>query len=209
MSSLAHPATRAMVLREAVSSTRMDRDQTINLGPPGDQMTQTNYAVPAGDYITEWCQEHEVSHAELEYTLGVSPSYLDALLAGEIALSDDVARALERLSGIPVTSWQRLDAQHWTDKARLAARRASDFSVTLSRHLRDYMAEHDLTVEQVATQMGHSPDFVEEHTSGLRSPDTDLLDAVAQLAGTDIRSLMQTLMGRMGDAWPTPGRPAQ
>lgn len=111
-----HPATGAMLLREAVASARMDRDQTINLGAP-----VTNYAVAPGEYIAEWLQEEEVSHAELEYALGVPETYLDALLSGQIALSDDVARALERLTGIPVTSWQRLDAKYWQDKARLAA----------------------------------------------------------------------------------------
>lgn len=95
----------------------MDRDQTINLGGP----VQRNYAVAAGEYIAEWLEEERISRAELEYGLGVSGTYLDSLLAGEIALSDDVALALERLTGVPVTSWQRLDAKYWEDKARLAA----------------------------------------------------------------------------------------
>lgn len=177
-----HPATRAMLLREGLASARMDRDQTINLGAP-----VTNYAVAPGEYIAEWLQEEEVSHAELEYALGVPETYLDALLSGQIALSDDVARALERLTGIPVTSWQRLDAKYWQDKARLAA------ESPWSRHLRDYMAQHDLSVERLAAAMG------QDVSEALRAPDTDLLNTVARLTGTDVRSLVAHLSQLVGD----------
>lgn len=74
----------------------------------------------------------------------------------------------------------------------------SDFSIALSRHLRDYMKEKDLTVESLAARMGRSRQYVYNHTNGLRSPDTDLLNTVARMTGTDVRSLLLLLMGRMG-----------
>jgi transcriptional regulator with XRE-family HTH domain len=66
----------------------------------------------------------------------------------------------------------------------------SEFSVRFSQHLRDYMREHGVTVEEVAARLGRSPTFVSEHTHGLRDPGTDLINAVARLAGTDPRSLV-------------------
>lgn len=75
----------------------------------------------------------------------------------------------------------------------------SDFSVALSRRLRDYMATKDLSVEKLAARMGRSRQFVYNHTNGLRPPDTDLLNNVARLTGTDVRSLMLLLRGQMMD----------
>lgn len=74
----------------------------------------------------------------------------------------------------------------------------SDFSAAMSRHLRQYMEEHSLTVNRLAAELGRSRVYVYEHTSGLRPPDTDLFNAVARLTGTDVRSLLMILMGRMG-----------
>jgi hypothetical protein len=74
----------------------------------------------------------------------------------------------------------------------------SDFSVALSRSLRDYMDEKDLSVERLAKGMGRSRQYVYNHTNGLRPPDTDLLNTVARMTGTDVRSLLLLLMGQMG-----------
>lgn len=74
----------------------------------------------------------------------------------------------------------------------------SDFSVALSRHLCDYMQEKDLSAARLATAMGRSRQYVYDHTNGQRPPDTDLINTVARLTGTDSRSLMMILMGRMG-----------
>ena len=84
-------------------------------------MAQTDYAVPPGEWIKEWLDEHHTSRERLAHQLGVTLPYLESLLRGEIALSDELARALETLTGIPVTSWQRFDARYWEDRARLAA----------------------------------------------------------------------------------------
>lgn len=60
------------------------------------------------------------------------------------------------------------------------------------------MTEHDLSVQRLATALGRSRNYVYEHTNGYRAPDTDLLEAVAELTGTDARSLMMIITGRMG-----------
>jgi hypothetical protein len=76
----------------------------------------------------------------------------------------------------------------------------SAFSVALSGHLSDYMNEHGLDVDQVAAQLHDPPrpaSWVRDCMTGVLSPDTDLLNVVARLSGTDVRSLVVTLMSRM------------
>lgn len=77
-------------------------------------------------------------------------------------------------------------------------RPASAYTVELSKHLRDWMDERELSVERLAATMGRSRNYVYDHTNGLRAPDTDLINTVAQLTHTDARSLMMILTGRMG-----------
>lgn len=117
-------AVPAMLIREALSSTRMDRDETINLGPPtphGENVTaERDYAVAPGEYITEWLEENKVSHAELEYALGVSESYVTELISGKMPVSPSIAIQLENLTGIPVKSWTELDRKYWQDRERIA-----------------------------------------------------------------------------------------
>jgi hypothetical protein len=74
---------------------------------------------------------------------------------------------------------------------------ASEFTVGFSRCLRDYMAEHAITITDVAARSGRSVMYVSEHTSGMRDVGTDLVNAVARQAGVDPRTLMLELIGRM------------
>lgn len=111
---------RAMLLREAVATVDMDRDQTIDLSAPGEKMTQSNYAVAPGEYVTEWLEEHQVSASALAHRLGVRESYVVALLAGQIAVSAPLAGALSDLTGIPASSWLAWETQYQKDKERLA-----------------------------------------------------------------------------------------
>jgi hypothetical protein len=76
-------------------------------------------------------------------------------------------------------------------------REPTEFSRELSRHLRDFMEEHEITVEQVAADMGRSRSYVSDHTNGLRAPETDLLNHVANLAHTNVQALMLNLLSRM------------
>ena len=61
-------------------------------------------------------------------------------------------------------------------------RTTSDFSESFSRHLRDYMADHGITLEAVAIEMKRAVSYVSERTTGVRPPELDLIDAVALLA---------------------------
>lgn len=73
----------------------------------------------------------------------------------------------------------------------------SALSIEIAKYLRDWMVEHDLTVEQVAVAMGRSRTYVYEHTSGVRAMDLDILNAVARLGSTSPRALYVELASRM------------
>lgn len=82
---------------------------------------ERNYAVAPGEFLIEWLEENpRTSLSGLAHRLGVAPSYVVMLLAGDIAISDSLAQALEELTNIPATSWQRWEAVYQKDKARLA-----------------------------------------------------------------------------------------
>lgn len=83
-------------------------------------IAQRNYAVPPGEWVTEWLEENSVTLTQLAFDLGVNPSYAQELVEGKMPVSPSVAIQLEHLTGIPVKSWTRLDTQYWQDKERIA-----------------------------------------------------------------------------------------
>lgn len=86
----------------------------------------------------------------------------------------------------------------------------TDFSREFSALLQGFMRERDITGKEVAEHLGRSAGFVSERTNGTRPPDTDILDAVADLARMQTRELVAELARRMllPDAPRTPGRSA-
>ena len=72
----------------------------------------------------------------------------------------------------------------------MSTRPTSEFSRVFSLCLRGFMEERHIESRDVARHLGRSAGYVSEHTSGTRAPDTDLLDAVADLAGIDRKSVV-------------------
>lgn len=79
----------------------------------------TNYAVPPGEFVAEWLGENDVSRETLAFKLGVGPTYVDYLLAGKVALSDEVLERLQALTGITVNTWKRIEERYQADILRL------------------------------------------------------------------------------------------
>lgn len=73
----------------------------------------------------------------------------------------------------------------------------SEFSREFARHLRGVMREHDITGAALATRLHRSEAFISERTGGRRPADTDIIDAVAELAGTDTSGLVGEIARRM------------
>lgn len=122
---------RAMLLREAVATTRMSLGRRVVAGLLGvdlqdhhnqgeNMAAERDYAVAPGEYVTEWLEENDISMQELAFALGVNETYAWDLIAGKVPVSEEIAAALEKLTGIPVKQWAVLDATYWKDRARLA-----------------------------------------------------------------------------------------
>lgn len=62
------------------------------------------------------------------------------------------------------------------------------------------MTERDIPHAAVAQVLGTARSYVSEHTNGKRAPDTDLLDAVATLAGLTTHELVQQVRERMAES---------
>lgn len=73
----------------------------------------------------------------------------------------------------------------------------SDFSKAFARHLRDIMAEHGVRQVPLAEHLDRSQGFVSERTSGRRPVDTDIIAAVAEMAGMGPRDLVDEISTRM------------
>ena len=90
-----------------------------------------NYAVATGEYIAEWMEDNDINAAELARRLGVSRKHVSELLHGQASLSHEMALRLERVTGVPASNWNNLEALYQEDRARLAAQAelAADYDV--------------------------------------------------------------------------------
>lgn len=82
---------------------------------------QPNYAVSTGEFIQEWLDEHGLNAAELSRRLGVSRKHVSELLRGRVSLSQELALALETVTGVSARRWNQIEALYREDLARLAA----------------------------------------------------------------------------------------
>lgn len=80
---------------------------------------QTDYAVPAGEFIHEWLLENDWTQARLARAMGVTPKHISKLIAGA-RLTDEVAIQLELVTGVPAHVWMSYENTYRADVARLA-----------------------------------------------------------------------------------------
>ena len=74
-----------------------------------------------GEFIKEWMDNNGVNAAEMARRLDVSPKHVSELLRGLVALTPEMASALDAVTGVPAEMWYRLEAQYRADLIRLAA----------------------------------------------------------------------------------------
>ncbi|MFB7798980.1 helix-turn-helix domain-containing protein [Isoptericola sp. NPDC056134] len=67
----------------------------------------------------------------------------------------------------------------------------------MSKAIRDFMEERGITQQQVADRLGRSQGYVSQHTNGRSNPGSDIIAAVATLAGLAPRSFMVEVTERM------------
>jgi plasmid maintenance system antidote protein VapI len=66
-----------------------------------------DWASPPGGTLSDVLSELDMTSDELADRLGMSGQDMSGLLAGELALTDDIAEALERELGTPASFWRR------------------------------------------------------------------------------------------------------
>lgn len=80
--------------------------------------SKTDYAVPTGEFIEEWLEDHDMTRAELSRRTGVSRKHITMVVAGA-PVTPDFAMKLELVTHIPATRWLALEGQYRADVERL------------------------------------------------------------------------------------------
>lgn len=79
---------------------------------------QSDYAVPTGEFIAEWLEDHQVTQGQLAAAMGVSRKHVNRVIAGA-PLSPDLATKLELVTRVPAKRWLALEAVYRADLERL------------------------------------------------------------------------------------------
>ena len=85
----------------------------------------TDYAVPTGDFIEEWIEDHQTSQTALAARMGVSRKHLNRIIAGA-PLTPEIALKLEFATAVPATYWLGLEATYRADVTRLGFEKELD-----------------------------------------------------------------------------------
>lgn len=83
-------------------------------------MTATNYAVAPGEYLEEWIDDQGLSQQRVAEHLGSSRKQVNEIINGRAPITSDTAMRLERVVGIPATTWLKYEASYRADLARIA-----------------------------------------------------------------------------------------
>ncbi len=90
---------------------------------------EPDYAIPPGDIIAEFIEEQGMTQVELARRLGVTTKHLNQLIRASVSLSNELAIALERVTGTPARFWNALEANFQDFEAR--EREVDDLSADL------------------------------------------------------------------------------
>jgi HTH-type transcriptional regulator/antitoxin HigA len=82
-----------------------------------------NYTSPPGNTLRNVLEELSMTPDELAERLGMSREAMSRLLAGELALTDDIADALERELGTLASFWRRREGLYRRGVMNLKAER--------------------------------------------------------------------------------------
>ncbi len=84
----------------------------------------SDLAIPPGEVLAEEIAERGISPAELASSMGVIAQVLDAIITGEAAVTDEIARKLNQALGIEASYWMNLEADYQMTLARECSRAA-------------------------------------------------------------------------------------
>lgn len=76
---------------------------------------------PPGDTVADLIEERGIKQVELAARMGVTPKFVNELIAGKASISPTTALALERTLDLPADFWLTRDARYQESQARAAA----------------------------------------------------------------------------------------
>jgi len=79
---------------------------------------------PPGDTVADLIEERGIKQVELAARMGVTPKFVNELIAGKASISPTTALALERTLDLPADFWLPRDARYQESQARSAAETA-------------------------------------------------------------------------------------
>lgn len=79
---------------------------------------------PPGDTIADLIEERGIKQVELAARMGMTPKFVNELIAGKVTISPSTALALERTLSLPADFWLTRDARYQESQARSAAESA-------------------------------------------------------------------------------------
>lgn len=130
-------------------------------------MTTTNYAVAPGAYLEEWIDEHGLSQQDVADMLGTSRKQVNEIVNGRAPVTSDTALRLERVVGIPATTWLRHEATYRADRARIAAERdLARHATEIDRRASTYLRKLGATKATMAKPGALVSDFLAFHRCG-------------------------------------------
>lgn len=84
---------------------------------------ECNYTVPPGAYFEEYLDDNKISHEDGARSMGMSVVDFKNFLDGTTPLTQNVAIRASQISGIPVQSFEILEAGYVEDLPRLGITR--------------------------------------------------------------------------------------
>jgi len=85
--------------------------------------TSTNftpdYAIPPGETLSETLEELGLTQKELALRMGRPEKTISGIISGNTRITQETALELEKVTGVPASLWNNLEAQYRETLARL------------------------------------------------------------------------------------------
>jgi len=85
--------------------------------PSKPPLFHRDWTVAPGSVLADELKERRMTPSDLASATGLTPPYIDALLAGNEVLGEDVAERLEAATGVSAQFWLSMEANYRTDLA--------------------------------------------------------------------------------------------
>lgn len=90
--------------------------------------------IPPGETIADCLESRNMSEEDLQKLTGAAPDYIRAMLRGEKAITPSFAERLEKVFGVPVSFWIRLQKNFEQERKISGSRSSSPRAALLLTH---------------------------------------------------------------------------